>query len=166
MKIFKINDVKGFMKLFLNSAAFDDFQLVELTIKKYTTIIIDGHANEDFYKNDENYTLRGNEYASWAELRPLCMELIKGRNTPLYMKYVLQKNPSAILPPSGEPLTDKAASEARSLLLNIAYSEQLLTLTTAVNFTGFYPDSTLPSIWDSYIENLLKNNSLDYSDFD
>ena len=158
MKIYKISDVKRFMSLFLNGTPFDDFELVESTIKKYTTVSIDGHVNESFYKNDETHTPYGGEYVLWSEIRPLCMELIKGRNTPLYMKFVLQKTPSAL-----SDIPDaKSLAEARSLCLNLIFSEQGLNLTTGVNFTGFYPESSLPGLWDKYIEELLIKNGLKF----
>ena len=146
------------MNLFLNGTLLDDFRLIEGIIKKYTTISIDGHANEDFYKNDDTHTPSQAEYASWRELRPLCMDLIKGRNTPLYMKFVLQKAASSL----PEAKTDPGPSEARSLILNLTFSEQGLNLTTAVNFTGFYPESTLPGLWDDHIARLLTENGLKF----
>ena len=158
MKIYKINDVKRFMNLLLTGTLFDDFELVEGTIKKYTTISIDGHANKDFYKNDNTYSPSSGEYAAWSELRPLCMDLIKGKNTPLYMKFILQKAPSSL----SEIMNSSSLPEARSLILNLTFSEQGLNLTTAVNFTGFYPDSTLPELWDRYITKLLSEAGLKF----
>ena len=158
MKNYKVNDVKRFMHLFLNGTIFDDLQLVEGLIRKYTTISIDGRTNEDFYKNDDTHTPSSAEYASWSELRPLCMDLIKGKNTPLYMKFVLRKDPSSLLEETG----DHTPSEARSLILNLTFSEQGLNLTTAINFTGFYPDSILPGLWDDHIGRLLLENGLKF----
>ena len=39
MRNFKLNDVKRFMHLFLNGTIFDDLQLVEGMIRKYTSKI-------------------------------------------------------------------------------------------------------------------------------
>ena len=146
------------MKLFLSGTLFDDFQLVEGVIKTYITVNIDGHANEEFYKNDYTHTPCANEYASWPELRPLCMELIRGKNTPLYMKFILQKAPSSLAEEAG----GSAPSEARSLILNLTFSEQALKLTTAINFSGFYPDSSLPELWDNHIGKLLRTAELKF----
>ena len=158
MKTFKLTDVRKFMNLFLNGTVFDDFQMVEAVIKKYTTVSIDGHTNEEFYKNDETHTPSSEEYASWRELRPLCMDLIKGRNTPLYMKFILQKDPSSL----SEASQAGYAAQAKALILNLTFSEQSLKLTTAINFTGFYPDSPLPEKWDEFAEGLLKRNDLKF----
>lgn len=146
------------MKLFLSGTLFDDFQLVEGVIKTYITVNIDGYANEEFYKNDYTHTPCTNEYASWSELRPLCMELIRGKNTPLYMKFILQKAPSSLAEKAG----GSAPLEARSLILNLTFSEQGLKLTTAINFSGFYPDSSLPELWDNHIGKLLRTAELKF----
>lgn len=158
MQTYKITDIKKFMSLLLTSPLFDNFALVEATIKKYTTISIDGRANKEFYKNAEDPVTSDSEFAQWAKLRHLCTELIKGKNTPLYMKFVLQMPPESL----NSQTYPVNLSEAHSLILNITFSEQGLNLTTAVNFIGFYPDSNLPALWDDCIERLLNSNNVKY----
>ncbi len=147
MRSFIIGDIKKFMNLLLATPAFEDFELLECTVKKYVTYTIDGHTDPSFFKDSD--APKDTSTVSWAHIRPECLELIKGKNTPLYMKFILQKEPGTL---AGLTSTEGLSS----LLINIIFNENGLSLTTAVNFSGFYPESEAPAAWDEYIETLLR----------
>ena len=80
-------ETKAFMSRLLLSPVFDRFLLVEAQISTGVTISIDGHFLKDFYTEEE---LEEKEYADssfsyWEHLRPVCLNLIKGKKTPLVM---------------------------------------------------------------------------------
>ena len=152
MLLIGIKDIKQFMNLLLTQNTFDDFSMVECTVKKYITYELDGHTNRKFLGEDETAKEDG-EYIGWDKARPECLELIKGKRTPLYMKFILQKEP-------GQDAELPFSKEISSYILNITFSDKGLTLTTAVNLNGFYPDSDAPSVWDAYIERRLNKLSL------
>ena len=82
------------MNHLLVADTFDPFLLEEATISTALTVTIDGHINKDFYPADE----RGEDCIPWelqsfSKIKGLCFDLIKGKHTPLYFKFVLHMQP-------------------------------------------------------------------------
>ena len=82
------------MNHLLVADTFDPFLLEEATISTALTVTIDGHINKDFYPADE----RGEDCIPWelqsfSKIKGLCFDLIKGKHTPLYFKFVLHMHP-------------------------------------------------------------------------
>ena len=90
----QITSMKNFMNHLLVADTFDPFLLEEATISTALTVTIDGHINKDFYPADE----RGEDCIPWelqsfSKIKGLCFDLIKGKHTPLYFKFVLHMQP-------------------------------------------------------------------------
>ncbi len=116
----QITSMKNFMNHLLVADTFDPFLLEEATVSTALTVTIDGHINKDFYPADE----RGEDcipwdLQSWSKIKGLCFDLIKGKHTPLYFKFVLHMQPD-----KAAAMLTKAQVDPdviRALVLNIRY---------------------------------------------
>ena len=102
----QIQDIKNFMSKLLLSQTFDNFLLVEGTITTYNTFRIDGRVHKDFFTEEEieERGLSDREFSLWKEVKPFCLELIKGKKTPLGFKFTFQlskENTAKLLASSG-----------------------------------------------------------------
>lgn len=88
---FQMEDVKAFMNKLLLSQTFDAFHVVEGSVITYSTFHFDGHLHPDYYTKEEQEALglESRRFARWPELRPFCLELIKGKRTPLGFRFIL-----------------------------------------------------------------------------
>ena len=130
MKSYIVKDVKKFMGMLFANPMFDEYSLVEGTIKTFCTFNIEGDFNPQFFGENETGETLEDKYSKWKRLRPFCMEVIKGHNTPLAMKFVFRITPDQV--PS---FVNDGSVE--SLLFNIRYDENALTVTSAVNKSIF-----------------------------
>ena len=90
----QITSMKQFMNHLLVADTFEPFLLEEAVISTASNFTIDGHVNREFYENDENSpSLPDNEFRPWSELKGLCFDLIKGKRTPLFFRFVLHLMP-------------------------------------------------------------------------
>ena len=91
MDSLKILDEKTFMSKLLVSDTFDKFLLLEAIIGTYSTFSIDGRLNKEFYLEDsEEDSEYKDELAAWGRVKPICYEIIKGKQLPVSFKIVLQ----------------------------------------------------------------------------
>ncbi len=90
MTVFEISDIKYFMGRLLGSPMFDHFLLTEAHICAGITYTLDGHINDSFYSEDdlENLHLKGFSYLPFSFLRGTCFDMIKGKNTPIFLPMV------------------------------------------------------------------------------
>lgn len=157
MTALQISEIKKFMnKLFL-SEAFDAFLLSEASFTTFCTFHIDGHFQKDFFQPDEaeEQNMDGQAYALWRQVRPFCLELIRGKHTPLDFKIVFRLAPGNVeklLRQSGVPLS---ADDIDGLFLNLHYKEGHLTCTTGTSLRFFTLDKTLDRVWDDMVERYL-----------
>ena len=90
----QITSMKNFMNHLLVADTFDPFLLEEATVSTALTVTIDGHINKDFYPAEERSAdCIPWELQSWSKIKGLCFDLIKGKHTPLYFKFVLHMQP-------------------------------------------------------------------------
>lgn len=90
----QITSMKKFMNHLLVADTFDPFLLEEATVSTALTVTIDGHINKDFYPAEERSAdCIPWELQSWSKIKGLCFDLIKGKHTPLYFKFVLHMQP-------------------------------------------------------------------------
>ncbi|MBR1700671.1 MAG: hypothetical protein IJ716_01820 [Lachnospiraceae bacterium] len=156
----EIISVKNFMKHLLSAETFDDFLLEECTISTSNTYTIDGHMNSDFFPPEERtpdqlpYAFR-----PWSELKGLCFDLIKGKYTPLFFKFVLQLKPE-----KAAELTQNAedAGRMKALVLNIRYDGNKVLLTTGTSYTTFVMSKEIDLRWDQYLCRYLEEKGIGY----
>ena len=139
------------MSSLLGSNLFDDFLLEEATIKTFNTFNIDGRIIPEFYDDYEF----GYEFSKWADIKPVCFNLIKGKQLPVYCHFVMQlpaEKIRNILVAGGSSVPPEAI---KSFTLNIKYMNNEINLVTATSLTTFIMDKSPDELWDKYIENFV-----------
>ena len=154
----EILSMKNFMSHLLSGETFDIFLLEEATISTANTYTIDGHMNVDFFPTEERDPEHiPYEFRPWSELKGLCFDLIKGKNTPLFFKFVLQLKPEhlpRILGP--EP------SQVKALVLNIRYDGNKALLTTGTSYHTFVMSKEADLAWDNALCKYLSEKGIGY----
>ena len=161
----QIQDIKNFMSKLLLSQTFDHFLLVEGSITTFNTFRIEGRVHKDFFSEEEleAQTLSDREFSLWKEVKPICLELIKGKKTPLGFKFIFQlskENTAKLLAGSG--ITSLQPENISGLLLNIRFDGSSLTCITAANLNLFTMDKSLEHAWDDMIKRFLKQQEISF----
>lgn len=150
----QIEEVKPFMNLLFLGSAFDAFCLSEATFVTFSTFHIDGNFKADYYSLEDAALLdRPDEtYILWREVRPFCLELIRGKRTPLEFKIVFRlsaANAQKLIAQSGLSLT---ADDIGGLFLNLHFHAGSLACTTGTSLRFFTLDKSLDQVWDSMVK--------------
>ena len=153
------------MSKLLLSQTFDSFLLVEGSITTYNTFYIDGRIHKDFFTEEEieERALNVRTFSLWKEVRPFCLELIKGKKTPLGFKFVFQlsrENTAKLLTASG--ITSLLPENVTGLLLNIRYDGGNLSCITATNLNLFTLDKSVEHAWDDILKRFLKQQEISF----
>ena len=161
----QIQDIKNFMSKLLLSQTFDHFLLVEGTITTYNTFRIDGRLHKSFFTDEEmeERGLNTREFSLWKEVKPFCLELIKGKKTPLGFKFTFQlskENTAKLLASSG--ITSIQPENVSGLLLNVRYENGALNVITATNLNLFTLEKSLEHAWDDMVKRFLKQQEISF----
>lgn len=163
MLALQITSMKTFMNQLLAGDTFSPFLLEEAVISTANTYTIDGHINRDFYSAEELES--GDfpyEFQPWYELKGLCFNLIKGKHTPLYFKFVLHLMPEKV----SALLTAKECSadiaQIKALVLNIRYDGSKAVLTTGTAYRTFVMSKEPDTIWDKAITEYLTKYGIEF----
>ncbi len=160
MLALRITSLKNFMSRFLAGDAFDPFLLEEAVIAAAVTYTIDGHIHREFYAEDERGALPY-ELQAWSEVRGLCYDLMKGRRTPLYFKFVLHLKPEQAL----RLLEREGVAEAsaiKALAITVKYDEKGALLTTGIAYNAFVMDREPDKVWDRAVQQYLAGKGIDF----
>lgn len=165
MVALQIQDIKFFMNKLLLSQTFDNFLLVEGSITTYNTFRIEGRVHKDFFSVEEieEKNLENRDFSLWKEVKPFCLELIKGKKTPLGFKFTFQlskENTAKLFTSSG--ITSLQPENISGLLLNIRYDNSTLNVITATNLNLFTLDKTLEHAWDDMVKRFLKQQEISF----
>lgn len=161
MQALQITNTKQFMSRLLTDTAFDIFLLEEATLSTASTFTIDGHINKEFYTPDEVDELPY-DFLCWSEIKSLCFELIKGKRTPLYFKFVLHLKPEHIRSMLNRAGSSFDPSLIRAMVLTIKYDGEKVTLTTGSGYTTFVLDKEPDLLWDQAILKHLSANGISF----
>lgn len=158
----QVTSVKTLMNQLLAGDTFDIFLLEEAIISTANTYTIDGHINVDFFPPEE----RGNDcipydLQSWSEIKGLCFNLIKGKNTPLYFKFVLHLKPEKIASLFHQENCDVDSSLIRALVLNIKYDGSKAILTTGTAYHTFIMNKEPDQLWDKALTKYLSAKGIE-----
>lgn len=153
----QITDVKTFMNKLLLSDYFDAFYLSEAAFVTFSTFHIDGKLNTDYYSREEleEQQMTSQDCCIWKQVRPFCLDLIRGKHTPLKFKIVFRLSPAnteKLLKQADIPLTVK---DIDGLFLNIHFQNGSLTCTTGTVLRIFTMDKTLDHVWDKMVQKFL-----------
>lgn len=160
MIFLKINDIKGFTSLLLVKDTMEQMELVEGTIKTHSAFVIDGTKNMSYFTDaDEEPESR---YTTWERLRPVCYEIIKGRQLPTYFKFVFRLDIERTTHIVSET-ADFKPEDVTGLFLNIKYENNTLSLTTGTSLAFFTLDKSLEKAFDRFVTDFLVEHSIDFS---
>ena len=155
----KIKNIKQFMNLLFTSGTFDSFTLEEGVIKTFLTYTLDGLYEKDFYEEDDpiRYSVFNDNYTPWGLVRASCTDLIKGKHTPVFMKFILHG-----------PVTDfpdlPDLQSIKALLIMIRFENTGLTLTTGTSLNTFSMSHDADRYWDAHVRKLLTNNNVEFEE--
>ncbi|MCI8597379.1 MAG: hypothetical protein HFJ10_02890 [Lachnospiraceae bacterium] len=161
----QIQDIKDFMNKLLLQHIFDPFLLIECTITTYNTFHIDGRLHPDFYTKEEqeNLGIDSRSFSRWQELRPFCLELIKGTHTPLGFHFVFQlseENTAKLLEQTSSLFS---LSDVNGLVLNLRYDSTSLYCTTGTSLSLFTLDKSLEQSWDQMVQKFLLRQDIAFT---
>ncbi len=163
----KLTDIKSFMNQLLCSDTFDHFLLSEASITKDATFTIDGRINAAFYSEEEREEagLSGLAILPYSKLRSVCYQLIRGRQTPVFFKFVLMLSPqntANVLARSG---SSYLPSDISGIFINIIFQHGTLHLTTGISYTVFSADRGLEHEWNLLIKKFLTKHAISYDEY-
>lgn len=162
MTALQIADIKSFMKYFLLTDTFDRFLLLEGTITTFNTFHIDGTLQKSYYTQEEQELLANRSLSLWGEIRPFCLELIKGKKTPLSFRFTLQlsaSNTEKLLAQTGVRIP---LEQVRGLLMNLKYDGHTLSCTTGTSLTVFTMDKKLDHAWDDMVQRYFRQQGIPF----
>ena len=127
-----LQNTKDFMSKLLKNDTFDNFELHNLTI----------HSVACF----EVTKMPSVPSPTWATIRPLAFEVIKGNKAPNHMKIVLAQT-----------------SEDIVRFLNITFDGEKITITSGLSQKNFSLDKSEHRQWNEHILDFLGNNAISYT---
>ena len=157
MKQMQITSMKQFMNQLLVADTFESFLLEEAVISTACTFHIDGHDSSE----KDTY-----EFRPWGKVKGLCFDLIKGKRTPLFFRFVLHLMPDKAAALLEKENCDVEPSEVKALVLNIRYDGSKATLTTGTALNSFHLSKMPDAIWDKSLRKFLDGKGIDYEELD
>lgn len=157
----KITNLKTFTSHLLVKDTFFPFCLAEAQIQTHSVFNINGRINPSYFPAKEQENMDTSGYNTWELLRPICYEIIKGRNLPSYFKFIFRlntENTRELL--LGFP--DFKETDIDGLFINIKYENGSLTLTTGTSLKIFTLEKSLDKAFDAFITRFLDENSIEY----
>ena len=149
------------MAKLLTTELFDDFTVEEATIDTFNTFTIDGRIHKEFFKNsDDTEDIPDSEFSQWSSIRPIALNLIKGRHTPLGFKFILHLGDDMKLSVLEKSDMD-ISPEQISLGISIKFSQGEVIITTGVSYSIFTLDKSAEKAWDEYIPSFLESNGIE-----
>ena len=162
MLALKISDLKDFTnKLFIGNV-FDHFWLNSADISTYNLFSIDGKLQKDFFDTKQQEILDSTHriYSLWAEVKPYCHFIIRGKRPPLYFKIVFQLSSKKAKTLIEREAPGLPVDSLRGLYLNLQYKNKMLLCTTGTSFYTFVQDKQLEQLWDHTVLDFFHQNQI------
>lgn len=165
MLALQITSLKTLMNQLLAGDSFDIFLLEEAVISTANTYTIDGHINMDFYPAEEISSENiPYEFQPWSEIKGLCFNLIKGKHTPIFFKFVFHLKPekaAALLAQQNSAVTPDTL---KAMVLNIRYDGTKAILTTGISYHTFVMSKDADAIWDRALMKYLTGKGISFEE--
>ena len=155
----QITEIKNFMAHLLSRETFDQFYLVEASVKMNISYHLDGHLNHDFFDTD-TAEKPDRDYCLWREARPFVFNIIKGKRLPLGCKIVLGLPKGTIAFLIKESQCTFSEEEIEGIYLNILYEQKKLTITTGISYRTFSLDKSLEHNVDDHMKKFLRDKKI------
>ena len=156
MLLLNLPDVKSAMNTLLTTTSFDNFLCSEITIVNSVTFNIDGHI-ADAEEAENTAAL-----IAYEKLRPIVLEMIKGKKTPSYMKFVMTLSPENIDKTALSVGSNATSEDITGMYLNLIFQNGTLNVTTGVSYRTFMKDVTLEKEWDRLLPLFLNKSGIQY----
>ena len=153
-----LQETKDFMNKFLAGDLFQDFLLLESTITNGITYSIDGRLAKD--ASEEQQAQSPDGMIALGNIRPMLFQMVKGTQTPSYMKFVLALSGQQMSQLINGIQGTAATNDVRNLCINITYQNQQLLCTTGVSYSTFCKDKALELEWDRVVSLYLKKHQI------
>ena len=162
----KINEIKDFMNKLLCSERFDHFLLQEASICTNITYHLEGSVHPDFYSKEDltEQGLDGLSFIPFGLVRPQCFNLIKGKRTPSFFKFVFLLSPDNLAKTLAQTQSSFTENDISAVFLNLKYQNAELIVTTGISYRIFAADKTLDYEWDSLVKRFLKSNEISFEE--
>ncbi len=166
MTSFQITELKSFMGKLLGTDCFDSFLLAGAQVVTAVEYTIDGRIHPEFYTKEElqDPHVCPCEFVSWAQMRPILFQMIRGKRSPSRFKLMLHLNPEYV------PAVMKGADpsllpeQVKALVLTVRYEDGRAFLVTGTAFHSFVLDKTLDACWDKTIRRFLTSRQIAYTE--
>lgn len=142
------------MTRLLTKEDFDDFLCESARIVTAVSHEINGRIHREFFPSEEREQIT-EAFISWQELRPICYQIIKGRNTPLSFNIVLHGSSSAVSKVIADEDTTLKESDISSLIISIRYDGSEISCVSAASLNIFSMDKSAEHTWDRHVAALL-----------
>lgn len=161
-----IPEIKDFMNKLLGSETFDNFLIQEAVIQNHVTWNLDGSFQKSFYSSDEleSSGLTDLAFLPFGQLRSQCFQLIKGKRTPTYFKFVFLLSPVNLARTLEQTHSSFTPSDITGMFVNLKFQNGQLLLTAGVSYRIFSTDRSLEQEWDLLVKRFLKNNGIVYEE--
>ena len=162
----RIRGQKNFMAKLLTTDIFDGYLLEEASIDTFNTFTIDGKLHREFFYGENDTAKDGSvaapdaEYSNWGIIRPICLELIKGKRTPLSFKFVLLLDESGKASLFAGKEIDVQPDQV-SFGIIIKFSAGEVQITTGISHKTFTMDKSAEKAWDNYFPSFLESCGID-----
>ena len=162
----QLPEIRVFMNKLLCTECFDNFLLQEATIQNSISYHIEGTLHTDFYSEDELETehLKGLTFIPYSKIRTQCFDLIKGKRTPSFFKFVLLLSPENLARTLKQTGSAFSPSDVSAAFINLKFQNNQLVLTTGISYRIFTTDKTLDHEWDSLMKRFLKNHEITFEE--
>lgn len=166
MILLKLSEIKNFMNKLLCTDTFDHFLLQEAVIQGAVTYHIEGALHTDFYSTDELEALglSGMGFLPFGSLRSQCFDLIKGKRTPSFFKFVFLLSPENLARTLEQTHSSFSPNDITGIFLNLKFQNGDLMLTTGISYRIFSTDKSLEHEWDQLVKRFLKNHEISYEE--
>lgn len=161
-----ILEIRDFMNKLLIGDVFDHFLLKEAVIQTDVTWTLDGTLHSDFYSSDEleEQGLSGFSFLPFEKLRSRCFDLIKGKRTPAYFKFVFLLSPDNLARTLAQTHSQFTPEDITGMFLNMKFQNGQLIVTTGISYRIFSADKSLEQEWDQLIIRFFKNHEITFEE--
>ncbi len=152
MRVFEVEDPKGFINELFVKERYDSFYLYEARIKTGLDYYVSGKKNTEYYEALEKEETNAGEYVLWKDIKQIILTLMKGDRLPLSFKLIFmfhRDNINRLCEMNNLPV---AAEDISGLFMNMTFEQNKLNITTGTSLKVFTMDKAVENLWDTTVE--------------
>ena len=160
MSALKIEDIRSFTAGLFIGNLFDVFWLREAEVVTFAQFHIDGRLRKEYYTEAEQEEQPLGDWTEWAQVKPFCFSLIKGKRLPGSFRLVLQLPRRELERFLARAQLGLRPEQVQGLYLNIRYEEGMLRCVTGTALNFFTMDKSLETEWDGYVRRFFREHGI------